>query len=434
MIKKKKGLEKMKVSLFLILCVLIIFGISALVLAEENVNTNVIVFSRHTGPNWQIWVKNLDTKQEVQLTYSPVDKKNPQWVVENKNVFYRTANSEIYLLDIETKSEKKILHRFGAIMDQRCSKNGQTIVFSRLRPDLMDDSDIWISDLSGENARCLTHEVGLQYCPVFSPDAGQIAFVSSNKEGGQTIYIMNSDGQSKRELTKGNFFDVSPSFSPDGKYIAFSSNRNGTYDIWQVDVATGGLKQLTNSLGIDTSPVFSPNGENIAFVSSRSGAMQIWSMDKNGQNVSMVTQDDKAPSQDPAWATVPKSDISSHATSTIEQAGENIESIMALLDAPGDFNIKIEVKGKEKQDPIVVDGTTTFTILRTDGANGADLYKLYYFFDRRIRRTVADIKLPYKFKQTYKGLPEGSYEIGFVLIDALGNYGSSRISINVEHR
>ncbi len=300
-------IKKIKILLSLILCASVIFGICTLSSAEDDTKVDVIAFSRYTITNWQIWVKNLDTGKEHQLTYSPVDKRSPQWQVAGKNIFYRTANSEIYIFDIKNKTERRLLQRFGAIMDQRCSKDEQKITFARLRPDLMDDSDIWISDLSGENARCLTNELGLQYCPVFSPDAKHIAFVSSNKEGGQTIYIMDSGGKNKRELTRGRFFDVSPSFSPDGRYILFSSNRSGDYDIWQVEVATGKIKQLTDSSGIDTSAVFSPDGENIAFVSSRSGTMQIWSMDKDGDNVSMITQDNKTSSQDPAWITLPES-------------------------------------------------------------------------------------------------------------------------------
>lgn len=291
----------------LILSALIAICVSSPGFAENSAEIDVIAFSRYTSPNWQIWVKNLSTRQEQQLTDTPVDKRNPQWVVADKTIFYRTANSEVYMLDIEKKTEVKVLHRFGTIMDQSWSKDGKQIIFARLRPDLMDDSDIWISDLSGQNARQLTNEIGLQYCPVFSPDAKQIAFVSSNEAGGQTVFIMSSNGKNKRELTKGKYFDVSPAFSPDGEYILFSSNRGGDYDIWQVELITGKLKQLTDAAGIDTSPVFSPDGRKIAFVSSRSGSMQVWSMDKDGNSIFMITQDNEAPSQDPAWAVVPES-------------------------------------------------------------------------------------------------------------------------------
>jgi len=422
----------MRVSLFLILCVSVIFATSAFSLAEDELKkVDVIAFSRYTGSNWQIWVKNLDTKEERRLTFSPTDKRNPQWAAGSKKVFYRTANSEIFMFDIEKKIEKRILHRFGTIMDQTLSKDGKRITFARLRPDLMDDSDIWVSDLSGKSARCLTNEVGLQYCPAFSPDANQIAFVSSNKEGGQTVHIMDSDGKNRRGLTRGKFFDVLPSFSPDAKYILFSSNRGGNYDIWQVEVANGRLKQLTKSPGIDTSPVFSTDGKKIAFVSSRSGTMQIWSMNKDGKNVSMITQDNKAPSQDPTWTTVPESHIFS--SSTFAEEDKDIEKVKALLGIPGDFNMKVEVEGKEGQGPVIVDGTTTFVISKTDATSEAKLYKFYYFFDGGIRRIIRDASLPYKFKQTYRGLSEGSYELGFVLIDASGSYGSCKVSIYVRH-
>ena len=292
--------------------IIITIGILTLIVLANNFcfaegEVSVILFSRYAPNNWQIWAKNLDTGQELQLTDTPVDKRNPQWSAAAKNIFYRTANSEVYLFGIEKKSEKRILQRFGAIMDQRCSTDGKNVVFSRLRPDLLDDSDIWISDITGEGARYLTNEAGLQYCPVFSGDAKRIAFVSTNAEKGQTLYIMDTEGKNRKELTQGKFFDVLPQFSPDDKFIVFSSNRSGNFDIWRIELATQKIRRLTTFSGIDTSPVFSPDGDKIAFVSLKSGTLQIWSMDKEGKNLVMLTNNEEFPVQDPLWISIPES-------------------------------------------------------------------------------------------------------------------------------
>jgi len=270
--------------------------------SEDERYVNAILFSRYTGANWQIWAKNLDTEKEYMITGSPMDKKNPQWLYRDNALCFRTANSELYKFNIDTKAEEGILPRFGVIMDQNWSAATGKIVFARLRSDLADDSDIWVSDITGENSRCLTNETGLQYSPVFSPDAEKIAYICSNKQGGQTVHVMNSDGSDKRPLTKGRFFDCTPAFSPNGELIAFSSNRkNLDYDIWTVEVLTGKINRLTHSLGIDSSPVFSPDGERIAFVSSRSGSMQIWVMGLDGSNQGLITNNESAASLDPAW-------------------------------------------------------------------------------------------------------------------------------------
>ncbi len=120
--------------------------------------------------------------------------------------------------------------------------------------------------------------------------------------------------------------------------------------------------------------------------------------------------------------------------STFAGEDEDIEGVKVLLNAAGDFDIKVEVEGKESESPLVVDATTTFVISRADGTNEAKSYKLYYFFEDRVRRIVDYVSLPCKFKQTYRGLLEGSYEVSFVLKDAAGNHGSCTVPIYVKHK
>lgn len=126
--------------------------------------------------------------------------------------------------------------------------------------------------------------------------------------------------------------------------------------------------------------------------------------------------------------------IVGNSTIAKEQGDEDIERIKALLDTLGDIGIKAEVEGQEGQDPVIVDGTTKFVISRTDDPNGENPYKLYYFLDHKIRRVIENISLPFEFTQTYRGLSEGNYELGFVLINASEKHGSCKVSIRVKHK
>lgn len=120
--------------------------------------------------------------------------------------------------------------------------------------------------------------------------------------------------------------------------------------------------------------------------------------------------------------------------SAFAEEGEDIENIKAMLNTLGNFNLKVEVEGKEGEGtPIVVDAVTTFVISRIDEANEGNSYKLYYFLDGRVSRIIDNVLLPYKFNQTYRGLLEGNYEVTFFLKDALGNYASCVIPIYVAH-
>ena len=77
----------------------------------------------------------------------------------------------------------------------------------------------------------------------------------------------------------------SPAWSPDGKYIAFSSTRDGNSEIYTINADGSGLKRLTYHPGIDTSPCWSPTSREIAFTSDRTGNPQIYQMDTDGLNV-----------------------------------------------------------------------------------------------------------------------------------------------------
>lgn len=97
---------------------------------------------------------------------------------------------------------------------------------------------------NGEGARNLTKNPADDIAPVFSPDGKSIAF-ASNREGGQwRIYVMNVDGTNVRAITPGPM-DLTPTWSPDGNWIAFASTRGGQFDIWMVDIHGGNLTQIT---------------------------------------------------------------------------------------------------------------------------------------------------------------------------------------------
>lgn len=112
---------------------------------------------------------------------------------------------------------------------------------------------------------------------------------------------------------------------------------------------------------------------------------------------------------------------------------EDIEAVKSFINTVQDFNVRLRVNGKEGNGTIVVDGTTIFDISKIGENDKVNVYKLYYFFDGRLRRIVDDISLPHKFTQTFRGLLEGSYEVGFVLRDSEGDHGSCAVTIDVVH-
>ena len=103
-------------------------------------------------------------------------------------------------------------------------------------------------------------------CPTtFNPE--KIAFTST-RDGNFEIYVMNSDGTNQTRLTNNSTADFEPSFSPDGSKIAFTSFRDGNSEIYVMNADGTNQTNLSNNSAFDGQPSFSPDGSQIAFTLS----------------------------------------------------------------------------------------------------------------------------------------------------------------------
>jgi TolB protein len=134
-----------------------------------------------------------------------------------------------------------------------------------------------------------------------------IAFISS-RSGYYAIYVMGADGNGERQLTERErsgsptegesvFWQIDPAWSPDATRIAFASARTGTPHIYVMNADGSGTKALTAGKTNDTHPTWSPDGRSIAFV--RDG--DIYVMGSDGANATRIS-DINAQESDPAWS------------------------------------------------------------------------------------------------------------------------------------
>jgi WD40 repeat protein len=104
------------------------------------------------------------------------------------------------------------------------------------------------------------------------------------------IATVNRDGTNFQILTNDTFPDRSSAISPDGKFIAFESERNDNSDIYLIDIATKEIKRLTDHPTRDYSPTWSPDGKKIAFISERDGFSHIWVVNADGTGLFQLTK------------------------------------------------------------------------------------------------------------------------------------------------
>jgi Tol biopolymer transport system component len=127
---------------------------------------------------------------------------------------------------------------------------------------------IYSIPFAGGPAHQLTTPLQEASHPDWSAKGGFVA-IQSYAGGTFHIWTMHPDGTGMKQITSGHGDDREPRVSPDGKTIAFSSDRafEGSYDIWTVDVATGTLKRITSAPADEYEPNWSPDGKTLAFVS-----------------------------------------------------------------------------------------------------------------------------------------------------------------------
>ncbi|MBC7833756.1 MAG: PD40 domain-containing protein, partial [Phycisphaerales bacterium] len=176
----------------------------------------------------------------------------------------------------------------GTWMSLDVSPDGATIVFDLL-------GDLYTLPIGGGEAKPLTSGIAWDMQPRFSPDGKRIAF-TSDRAGGDNIWVINTDGASPRQISKESFRLLnSPAWSPDGRYIAahkhFTSRRSlGAGEIWMyhadAEGASGGLQLTTKptdqkDLG---EPAFSPDGRYVYYsLDGTPGETFEYSKDSNGQ-------------------------------------------------------------------------------------------------------------------------------------------------------
>jgi Tol biopolymer transport system component len=133
------------------------------------------------------------------------------------------------------------------------------------------NAELFVADANGSNAKALAPHPGWDTNASFSADGKWIIF-TSNRQGSADIFRVHPDGSGLERLTDDPAFDDQAALSPDGRRLAFVSTRTGRAEIWVLDLGTKALKNLTGKSGVSGGsfrPAWSPDGTSIAFSSDR---------------------------------------------------------------------------------------------------------------------------------------------------------------------
>lgn len=164
----------------------------------------------------------------------------------------------------------------GADFDPNVSPDGKQIVYASTRNSR--NSDIYVKKVEGQTVTRLTADGANSIQPTFSPDGTFIAF-ASDRSGHWDIYVMTADGQKPFQLTNGLSHEVHPSWSPDGSRICYSAynERSGQWEIWVVEVANPANRKFV-ACGLFPAWCPSPAVNRIAYQLPRQRGTQLFSI------------------------------------------------------------------------------------------------------------------------------------------------------------
>ena len=134
---------------------------------------------------------------------------------------------------------------------------------------------IFISDFDGSNLKQISSGNVPHLSPQWSPDARYVAFTSF-ESGNPHIYVYDTKTNTKRRLTNTKGLNSGANWSPDSKYIAYTASNGGDTDIYVLPSKGGSRKLMIKGSGLDVDPKFSPDGKKLAFVSGRYGNPHIF--------------------------------------------------------------------------------------------------------------------------------------------------------------
>ena len=217
--------------------------------------------------------------------------------IANAQVF-----NKLYLAPLTEEGSRKLAHDFAADILSRLGAQtlaGSKIYFTSTRGG---GKEIWGMDHDGANQKQVTRLGSTTSFASVSPDATRLAFTTFAK-GNPSIMVYSLE--TMRQLPFYNqraSLNATPSFTPDGKQVIFSSTAaGGAAQLYLCNVDGAGLKRVTFSNAIDIEPKFNPkNARELVFVSGRSGPPQIYKMNVDGTDVERLTSGE-GDAVNPAW-------------------------------------------------------------------------------------------------------------------------------------
>jgi TolB protein len=239
----------------------------------------------------EIYIADYDGANQRRVTVTRALNTFPVWSSDGRSIAFtswRRGFPDVYISNIYQGTMEMPARGNDRVHNWLASwsPDGTRIAFTTNRDG---NPEIYVMNRDGSGVRRLTNHPAIDSTPTWSPAGNEIAF-TSDRSGNPQIYVVSADGiGAPRRISVESYADR-PTWSP-APYneIAYAARSGPGFDIKIYDVASGERRQITFGEGTNESPAFAPNGRHLAFTSNRRGKTHVFTIARDGRGLRQVT-------------------------------------------------------------------------------------------------------------------------------------------------
>lgn len=271
---------------------------------EPGIARTKIAYVSELGTARELFVMDYDGYDPRQLTADGFLNLMPRWSPDRRFLVfttYRNRNTQdIDMIELATGKRWTLVSQGGLNITPVLSPDGNSLAYSSSHEG---NAELYRLDTRTKATQRLTTHASGDLSPSWSPSGRELTF-TSDRSGGPQIFLMSADGSNVRRLTFDGDYNAAPVWSPRGNWIAYVC-RTPKKEYKLCVITPDGQKhlQLTTGLGVDDSPSWSPDGRHLVFSSTVEGKSQIYMINVDGKDLERITftgTHNSAPSWSPA--------------------------------------------------------------------------------------------------------------------------------------